>query len=79
MVVLQFLIRGSDNKIGTSLVQSTSTVVEHVGAVGKRTMQLALQVSVSELVNTKDLAAEFRCHLSQAHRPWFEHGGVVGK
>ena len=41
--------------MGTSLVSSTSTLVEHGGVVGKWIMQLSMQVSVSELANTKDL------------------------
>ena len=43
------------NKMGTSPVSSTSTLEEHGGAVGKWIMQLSMQVSVSELPNTKDL------------------------
>ena len=43
------------NKIGTSPVSSTSTLVEHGGAVGKWIIQLSMQVSVSELANTKGL------------------------
>ena len=41
--------------MGTSLVSSTSTLVEHGGVVGKWIMQLSKQVSVSEFANTKDL------------------------
>ena len=41
--------------MGTSLVSSASTLVEHSGIVGKWIMQLSLQVSVSELADTKDL------------------------
>ena len=41
--------------MGTSPVSSTSTLAEHGGIVGKWKMQFSLQVSVSELANTKDL------------------------
>ena len=41
--------------MGTSPVSSTSTLVEHGGADGRWIMQLSMQVSVSELANTKDL------------------------
>ena len=49
--------------MGTSPVSSTSTLVERGDVVGKWIMQLSMQVSVSELANTKDLyitTAEFR-------------------
>ena len=55
MVIPNFVISGMENKTGTSLVSSTSTLVEHSGAVGKKIMQLYMQVSVSESANTKDL------------------------
>ena len=42
------------NKMGTSLVSSTSTLVERGGVVGKWIMQLSMLVSVSKLANTKD-------------------------
>ena len=57
IVVPRFLIWGSENKIGTSLVSSTSPMVEHGGVVGKWTMQLSKQVSVSEFANTKGFVA----------------------
>ena len=57
IVVPRFLIWGSENKIGTSLVSSTSPMVAHGGVVGKWTMQLSKQVSVSEFANTKGFVA----------------------
>ena len=42
--------------MGTSPVSDTSILVEQGGAVGKWIMQLSLQVSVSELANTKGLS-----------------------
>ena len=53
-VIPKFFIWEGENKMGTSLVSSTSTLVEHGGVVGKWIMQLPMQVSVSELANTKD-------------------------
>ena len=47
-------LKKGENKMGTSPVSSTSTSVEHGVAVGKRIMQLSMQVSVS-VANTKDL------------------------
>ena len=41
--------------MGTSPVSSTPTSVEHGGVVRKWKMRLSMQVSVSELANTKDL------------------------
>ena len=55
MVVPKFFICERENKMGSSPVSSTSTLVEHGGVVGKWIMQLSMQVSVSELANTKDL------------------------
>ena len=55
MAVPKFFICEMENKMGTSPVSSTSTLVEHGGAVGKWTMQLSTKVSVSELADTKDL------------------------
>ena len=48
-------ICGRENRIGTSPVSSTSTLVERGGVVGKLMMQLSRQVSVSELANTEEL------------------------
>ena len=53
-VIPMFFIWEGENKTGTSPVSSTSTLVEHGGVVGKWIMQLSMQVSVSELANTKD-------------------------
>ena len=44
-----------ENRIGTSPVSSTSTLVEHGGVVGKLMIQLSKQVPTSELANTEDL------------------------
>ena len=50
-----FHLRERENKMGTSPVSSTSTLVQHGGIVGKWIMQLSLPVSVSEFPNTEDL------------------------
>ena len=55
MVISKFFIWEKENKMGTSPVSSTWTLVAHGGVVGKWRMQLSRQVSVSELANTKDL------------------------
>ena len=54
-VELKFFHLREGRHNGTSPVPSTSTLVEDGGVVGKWIMQLSLQVSVSELANTKDL------------------------
>ena len=55
IVIPKLFIWGRDDRIGTSPVSSTSTLVEHESVVGKWMIQLSQQVSVSELANTKDL------------------------
>ena len=40
--------------MGTSLISRTSSFVEQGGIVGESTFQLSMQVSVSDLANTKD-------------------------
>ena len=49
-----FHLRERENKMCTSHVSSTSPLVENGAVVGKWIIQRSLQVSVSELANTKD-------------------------
>ena len=70
--------------MGTSPVSSTSTLVERGGDAGKCIMQLSMQVSVSELANTKDSSQwhnpESKNHQAtdwKTSRPIPRHGHIL--